>query len=112
MSSSLTVALWRTQVIRFPDMVDYHAANNQPSSGGPPTYMEQENDWDRDLLLDPAWEKQQRKVSGLESGPAGPSQSGRRRRRRRRWRVERKWQERDAKGVEVRKLSSGLGSAP
>lgn len=26
--------------------------------------MEQENDWDRDLLLDPAWEKQQRKVSG------------------------------------------------
>ncbi|TNN47984.1 Alpha-actinin-3 [Liparis tanakae] len=23
--------------------------------------MEQENDWDRDLLLDPAWEKQQRK---------------------------------------------------
>ncbi|XP_075892656.1 alpha-actinin-4-like isoform X7 [Nelusetta ayraudi] len=43
-------------------MVDYHAANNQPSSGGPPTYMEQENDWDRDLLLDPAWEKQQRKT--------------------------------------------------
>uniref|UniRef100_A0A667XPQ4 Actinin alpha 4 n=1 Tax=Myripristis murdjan TaxID=586833 RepID=A0A667XPQ4_9TELE len=26
------------------------------------TYMEQENDWDRDLLLDPAWEKQQRKT--------------------------------------------------
>lgn len=26
-------------------------------------YMEQEEDWDRDLLLDPAWEKQQRKVS-------------------------------------------------
>lgn len=25
-------------------------------------YMTQENDWDRDLLLDPAWEKQQRKV--------------------------------------------------
>uniref|UniRef100_A0A3B3DX54 Actinin alpha 4 n=1 Tax=Oryzias melastigma TaxID=30732 RepID=A0A3B3DX54_ORYME len=42
-------------------MVDYHAANNQPS-GGPQTYMEQENDWDRDLLLDPAWEKQQRKT--------------------------------------------------
>ncbi|XP_048837536.1 alpha-actinin-4 isoform X2 [Brienomyrus brachyistius] len=44
-------------------MVDYHAANNQnqqyPSGG---TYMEQENDWDRDLLLDPAWEKQQRKT--------------------------------------------------
>lgn len=25
-------------------------------------YMQQEDDWDRDLLLDPAWEKQQRKV--------------------------------------------------
>jgi len=23
-------------------------------------YMTQEDDWDRDLLLDPAWEKQQR----------------------------------------------------
>uniref|UniRef100_A0A674PN24 Actinin alpha 4 n=1 Tax=Takifugu rubripes TaxID=31033 RepID=A0A674PN24_TAKRU len=43
-------------------MVDYHAANNQASGGGPQTYMEQENDWDRDLLLDPAWEKQQRKT--------------------------------------------------
>ncbi|CAJ1064809.1 alpha-actinin-4 isoform X3 [Xyrichtys novacula] len=45
-------------------MVDYHAANNQSSAvgEGPPTYMEQENDWDRDLLLDPAWEKQQRKT--------------------------------------------------
>ncbi|KAM4628289.1 alpha-actinin-4 [Polymixia lowei] len=42
-------------------MVDYHAANNQ-QPGGPQTYMEQENDWDRDLLLDPAWEKQQRKT--------------------------------------------------
>ncbi|XP_014908388.1 alpha-actinin-3 [Poecilia latipinna] len=26
------------------------------------TYMTQEEDWDRDLLLDPAWEKQQRKT--------------------------------------------------
>nr|XP_061810727.1 alpha-actinin-3 isoform X5 [Nerophis lumbriciformis] len=26
------------------------------------TYMTQEDDWDRDLLLDPAWEKQQRKT--------------------------------------------------
>ncbi|XP_041731553.1 alpha-actinin-4 isoform X3 [Coregonus clupeaformis] len=46
-------------------MVDYHASNNQASSGGPSVYMdprEQENDWDRDLLLDPAWEKQQRKT--------------------------------------------------
>lgn len=30
---------------------------------GDGTYMHQEDDWDRDLLLDPAWEKQQRKVS-------------------------------------------------
>ncbi|XP_026155185.1 alpha-actinin-4 isoform X2 [Mastacembelus armatus] len=43
-------------------MVDYHAANNQPSAGGAQSYMVQENDWDRDLLLDPAWEKQQRKT--------------------------------------------------
>uniref|UniRef100_A0A4W5R3W5 Actinin, alpha 4 n=1 Tax=Hucho hucho TaxID=62062 RepID=A0A4W5R3W5_9TELE len=44
---------------------DYHASNSQASSGGPANYMdprEQENDWDRDLLLDPAWEKQQRKT--------------------------------------------------
>uniref|UniRef100_A0A7N6A0P6 Actinin alpha 4 n=1 Tax=Anabas testudineus TaxID=64144 RepID=A0A7N6A0P6_ANATE len=43
-------------------MVDYHAAHHQCSAGGAQTYMEQENDWDRDLLLDPAWEKQQRKT--------------------------------------------------
>ncbi|MGH0191255.1 UNVERIFIED_CONTAM: hypothetical protein FKN15_058622 [Acipenser sinensis] len=34
-------------------------------------YMTQEDDWDRDHLLDPAWEKQQRKVSG-ERGLASP----------------------------------------
>lgn len=28
----------------------------------PDEYMMQEDEWDRDLLLDPAWEKQQRKV--------------------------------------------------
>uniref|UniRef100_A0A8C6URP6 Actinin alpha 4 n=1 Tax=Neogobius melanostomus TaxID=47308 RepID=A0A8C6URP6_9GOBI len=44
-------------------MVDYHAANSQYSAGGPQiSYMEQENDWDRDMLLDPAWERQQRKT--------------------------------------------------
>lgn len=31
--------------------------------------MTQEEDWDRDLLLDPAWEKQQRKVC-LDEGSA------------------------------------------
>uniref|UniRef100_A0A8C6UI80 Actinin alpha 4 n=1 Tax=Neogobius melanostomus TaxID=47308 RepID=A0A8C6UI80_9GOBI len=35
----------------------------QYSAGGPQiSYMEQENDWDRDMLLDPAWERQQRKT--------------------------------------------------
>lgn len=34
-----------------------------PFAGSGGEYMEQEEDWDRDLLLDPAWEKQQRKVS-------------------------------------------------
>lgn len=35
-------------------------------------YMTQEEDWDRDLLLDPAWEKQQRKVGPeLETWRAG-----------------------------------------
>nr|XP_061798848.1 alpha-actinin-1-like isoform X8 [Nerophis lumbriciformis] len=29
---------------------------------GEQMYMQQEDDWDRDLLLDPAWEKQQRKT--------------------------------------------------
>lgn len=32
-------------------------------------YMLQEEEWDRDLLLDPAWEKQQRKVSGTCRAP-------------------------------------------
>uniref|UniRef100_A0AAR2KGV5 Actinin alpha 4 n=1 Tax=Pygocentrus nattereri TaxID=42514 RepID=A0AAR2KGV5_PYGNA len=32
------------------------------SSSGQQSYMEPESDWDRDLLLDPAWEKQQRKT--------------------------------------------------
>jgi hypothetical protein len=27
-------------------------------------YMEQEEEWEREGLLDPAWEKQQRKVRG------------------------------------------------
>uniref|UniRef100_A0A8C6WWT3 Actinin alpha 4 n=1 Tax=Neogobius melanostomus TaxID=47308 RepID=A0A8C6WWT3_9GOBI len=36
---------------------------DQYSAGGPQiSYMEQENDWDRDMLLDPAWERQQRKT--------------------------------------------------
>lgn len=37
-------------------------------------YMLQEEEWDRDMLLDPAWEQQQRKASQrntLQSYPAG-----------------------------------------
>lgn len=30
-------------------------------------YMEQEEEWEREGLLDPAWEKQQKKVSGVET---------------------------------------------
>ncbi|XP_008145120.2 alpha-actinin-3 [Eptesicus fuscus] len=37
-------------------------AGEGPFAGGGGEYMEQEEDWDRDLLLDPAWEKQQRKT--------------------------------------------------
>uniref|UniRef100_A0A670Z8B7 Actinin alpha 4 n=1 Tax=Pseudonaja textilis TaxID=8673 RepID=A0A670Z8B7_PSETE len=48
-------------------MVDYHTAGQpayQYGGNGPGIgdYMAQEDDWDRDLLLDPAWEKQQRKT--------------------------------------------------
>lgn len=32
-------------------------------------YMTQEDCWDRDLLLDPAWEKQQRKVGSICDEP-------------------------------------------
>ena len=32
--------------------------------GADGTYMEQDEEWEREGLLDPAWEKQQRKVSG------------------------------------------------
>ena len=33
------------------------------SVDGPETYMEQEEEWEREGLLDPAWEKQQKKVT-------------------------------------------------
>ena len=34
-----------------------------PYYGVPDDYMEQEEEWEREGLLDPAWEKQQRKVT-------------------------------------------------
>lgn len=43
--------------------VTYHQETYMSSTGE--VYMAQEDDWDRDLLLDPAWEKQQRKVKRL-----------------------------------------------
>uniref|UniRef100_A0A8C1Q7Q5 Alpha-actinin-1 n=1 Tax=Cyprinus carpio TaxID=7962 RepID=A0A8C1Q7Q5_CYPCA len=41
-----------------------HHIQQQPHhyDGGENDYMQQEDDWDRDMLLDPAWEKQQRKT--------------------------------------------------
>ena len=33
---------------------------------GQEQYMEQEDEWEREGLLDPAWEKQQKKVRVLE----------------------------------------------
>jgi len=32
------------------------------NGGRRPSYMEQENEWEREGLLDPAWEQQQKKV--------------------------------------------------
>ncbi|MCJ8750188.1 hypothetical protein PDJAM_G00259690, partial [Pangasius djambal] len=42
--------------------MDHHPHPHQHYDGETNEYMQQEEDWDRDLLLDPAWEKQQRKV--------------------------------------------------
>lgn len=37
--------------------------NGAGMMGADQGYMEQEEEWEREGLLDPAWEKQQRKVS-------------------------------------------------
>jgi len=37
------------------------AYNNMGDPYGTETYMEQEEEWEREGLLDPAWEKQQKK---------------------------------------------------
>ncbi|EPY90223.1 hypothetical protein CB1_000020003 [Camelus ferus] len=69
-------------------MVDYHAANQSyqygPNSGSNGAggggsmgdYMAQEDDWDRDLLLDPAWEKQQRKSGAPHRAFEGMRETG------------------------------------
>jgi len=38
---------------------------NHESVGRRSSYMEQENEWEREGLLDPAWEQQQKKVRHL-----------------------------------------------
>lgn len=43
--------------------MDHHSQTHHHYDGETNEYMQQEDDWDRDLLLDPAWEKQQRKVT-------------------------------------------------
>ncbi|KAL8219870.1 UNVERIFIED_CONTAM: Alpha-actinin-4 [Gekko kuhli] len=58
-------------------MVDYHTAGQptyQYGGNGPGIgdYMAQEDDWDRDLLLDPAWEKQQRKQLSIYIAASAP----------------------------------------
>uniref|UniRef100_A0AC34F397 Calponin-homology (CH) domain-containing protein n=1 Tax=Panagrolaimus sp. ES5 TaxID=591445 RepID=A0AC34F397_9BILA len=43
-------------------MVDYYSANQQPYYQPVCDYTQPEEEWDRDALLDPAWEKQQKKT--------------------------------------------------
>jgi actinin alpha len=45
-------------------MMNHNMMGGPPMNGGDPLdYMEQEEEWEREGLLDPAWEKQQKKVS-------------------------------------------------
>lgn len=41
----------------------YNGMDHQYGDG----YMEPEEEWEREGLLDPAWEKQQKKVSGVDT---------------------------------------------
>lgn len=50
------VEIYRQQV----DMMAQQSTNGQQDG-----YMEPEEEWEREGLLDPAWEKQQRKVSSF-----------------------------------------------
>ena len=38
-------------------------------------YMEQEDEWEREGLLDPAWEKQQKKVIKIKAGDSTQKKS-------------------------------------
>lgn len=52
-------------------MMENGVMNNY--DGYPDGYMEQEEEWEREGLLDPAWEKQQKKVSSdtTDTGNSG-----------------------------------------
>lgn len=47
-------------------MMENGVMNNHYGGGYEDGYMEQEEEWEREGLLDPAWEKQQKKVSSPE----------------------------------------------
>lgn len=47
-------------------MMENGVMNNNYGGGYEDGYMEQEEEWEREGLLDPAWEKQQKKVSSPE----------------------------------------------
>lgn len=42
-----------------------YGSMGQQQYGDEQSYMDQEEEWEREGLLDPAWEKQQKKVSFL-----------------------------------------------
>ncbi len=52
-----------TKTFRFwTNLIFIMLMTEDPYYGVPDDYMEQEEEWEREGLLDPAWEKQQRKV--------------------------------------------------
>lgn len=51
----------RSKARRARESMDHYESNHSQTED----YMQPEDDWDRDLLLDPAWEKQQRKASSI-----------------------------------------------
>ena len=58
---------WRAGGILRSRMMNHNMMGGPPMmnnvGGDPLDYMEQEEEWEREGLLDPAWEKQQKKVS-------------------------------------------------
>ncbi|XP_067844819.1 alpha-actinin-2 isoform X2 [Heptranchias perlo] len=57
--SSMMTQVKSSMMTQVEETVQYNYHNHE---GELEEYMMQEEDWDRDLLLDPAWEKQQRKT--------------------------------------------------